>query len=371
MSAQRTASALAKRLYAWLAEPDPQRFERAFAAYFSVAFPAVLRYLARLSRWDPKQLEELAQDALLRFFDKAGRARREASELVKATLPAIRPLKMGPIHERQVQSWTQDVESFRESAMSFQPAPDDVAVCVDFLEPIRRLADRIPPLQARGSHLLQVVCADPDSDRNGREPFIAGTAAVVDTLPSLRVPTNGYLFEMALTIYLDDCKKRSRQKRGGSGFQSASELTDIVDGSHPIVQLGAEFEASLEVEDYEPSVDPMRQFEDQELFEKFYLYLRKPLDAATAEYQRAQSKGHATAELKRLESLSNKFARSIAVLTLLGEGYTQEQAADRLSLSRNQVKYIVELVQGAFDHFTKSTETREVRVASAGVQSRE
>src|SRR5262245_36836656 len=44
-------NALDQRLYAWLTEPDEPRFERAFNGYFSVAFPAVVRYLARLSHW--------------------------------------------------------------------------------------------------------------------------------------------------------------------------------------------------------------------------------------------------------------------------------------------------------------------------------
>jgi hypothetical protein len=59
------------RLYAWLLESDERRFEFAFKAYFDVAYPSVMRRLARLSRWDPVHLEELAQDALLRFSDDA------------------------------------------------------------------------------------------------------------------------------------------------------------------------------------------------------------------------------------------------------------------------------------------------------------
>src|SRR5262245_54217915 len=69
---QRGAAAMAgmrsldSQLYAWLSEPDDARFESAFADYFKVAFPAVVRYLARVSRWDSLRLEDLAQEALLR-----------------------------------------------------------------------------------------------------------------------------------------------------------------------------------------------------------------------------------------------------------------------------------------------------------------
>lgn len=434
MSNPKGPTTLDHRLYAWLAEPHPQRFERAFSAYFAVAFPAVMRHLVRLSRWDPGQLEELAQDALLRFFEKVGKGRREASELVRAALQTIRPLNMGSFHERQVQSWTQDVESFRATATSFKPATDEDSGNVDFKEPIRRLADRIAPLQARGSHLLDAVYVDlhwesassqqgesadtsefehlparaigsitfaasfaaataqgsprvvsAERLRPGVTRFVAGTATVLNTLPNLRVPTNGYLFEMTLTIYLDECKKRGRQKRGGSGFLDADERIAVA--SHPLGQLGTEFEAPPDPPELdgegprasamgfasdsprEPSVDPMRQFEDQEFFEKFHDFLRRPLDAATAEYERARLSGRATAELKKVESVSNKFARTVAVLTLMGEGYTQEQAAERLDLSRNQVKYIIELVQEAFERFSHTSDRLESHLAGEGVRS--
>lgn len=107
------------RLYAWLATSDERRFERAFSAYFSVAFPAVIRHLARLSRWDSAHLEELAQDALLRFFDKVGRDRREASEVVKNTLLRLQPLDLGAFHVRQVNAWTDGISSFSDATMSF------------------------------------------------------------------------------------------------------------------------------------------------------------------------------------------------------------------------------------------------------------
>src|SRR5271170_7172692 len=53
---------LDRQLYAWLVESDERRFTLAFNVYFSVAFPAVVRFLARISRWDSAHLEELAQD---------------------------------------------------------------------------------------------------------------------------------------------------------------------------------------------------------------------------------------------------------------------------------------------------------------------
>jgi DNA-directed RNA polymerase specialized sigma24 family protein len=418
------------RLYAWLIECDERRFERAFNAYFSVAFPAVVRHLARLSRWDPAQLEELAQDALLKFFDRVGRGRREASETVRISLVRIRPLNPGAFHARQVSVWTKDVSSFRDAAMGFDPGPLEESRDTQWKASIRALADRIPLLQRQGCHLLHAVYVelhwsfDGEDSRNSRreeldqQPFIdslegksddevgaAGprdiaerlarelgartaraqvaeerhpgvtqfvdaTFTVVGAIPQLRVPTNGYLFEIAMTIYLDECKKRQRQKRGGG----VSEEVQVAGNrqsppQHPIELMtldpAIEFDAEEPLgEDLArpandsstrtsvvPANDPTRQYEHEEFLEKFYQYLRRPVNEATEAYQKAQSVGRAIAERRKLESLSGKFARTISVLGMMGEGYTQEQTAQRLGLSRNQVKYAVELLQEAYAKF--------------------
>jgi DNA-directed RNA polymerase specialized sigma24 family protein len=449
MPANQTVTELDRRLYAWLAEPNDQRFERAFATYFGTAFPVLLRHLARLSRWDPANLEELAQDALLRFFDKVGRGRREASELIKTSLIRVRPLNMGAFHERQVNRWTQDTEAFRETAMTFRLSPNMESADVHFKSGVQALTSRIRPLQERGDHLLHAVRIDlkwvaddkavaatsvserpaadagdasgsPIESQEGRDvesavfarsladeasaqsnraiiaekcrpgvtQFVSTTVTVVHHLPSLRVPTNGYLFEIALTIYLDECKKRGRVKRGGSGFQESDGLRNG-DGEiamHPIERLDAEFEAIgsageyFELDDLRPaygtssnsprvpSTDPTRQYEDAEFLEKFYAYLRRPLDEAAADCERARAKGRATAELKKFESVSTKFERTIAVLTLMGEGHTQEQIAERLTLSRNQVKYVIELVQESYSRFAALSTSLATPAANAGVQ---
>lgn len=434
-------------LYDWLAEPNEQRFERAFNTYFATAFPLLQRHLVRLSRWDPANVEELAQDALLRFFEKVGHGRRQASETVNEALVGIRPLNMGVFHERQVNRWTQDAESFRSTAMTFRISPNSESDGAFFKAAIRALTDRIGPLQDRGDQLLQTIRIDlnwqidaqsavpsPDPGANAsaatapavecleggnlpstvfaqslasealiqsqrtveaehRRPgvtrFVSATMTVIHHLPALRVPTNGYLFEIALTIYLDECKKRGRQKRGGTGFRESDAAADGEFGAvvHPIERLGVEFDGIGSAGEYldverspvangtsigtpaVPSIDPTRQYEDAEFLEKFYAYLRRPLDEAKADYERAQITGRAATEWKKVSSVSVKFERTVAVLSLMGEGYTQEQIAARLDLSRNQVKYVIELVQESYARFAGLSDRPAALVPSAGDQS--
>ena len=416
---------LDQRLYAWLAEPDERRFERAFNAYFGVAFPAVTRHLARLSRWDSSHLEDLAQEALLKFFERVGRGRREASDLIQLTLPRLHPLALGPFHERQMKGWKDEISSFRDSAMGFRVTPRDEADDATWKSTIRALTDRVPGLQRQGGHLVQSVqvklgwdtgdvtsaealpvdsenvssfilsiCEQlaEENDRSlaaraqlpGVQRFCEGTRAVVVALPPLRVPTNSFLFEIALSLYLDECKRRGRRKRGGTGVSSAGRAEARGESAmgHPVDSMTPETDSTDERDGYAegaetaslagsqssasfiPSHDPTPGYENEDFLERFCQYLREPLDRATALYEAAESPGRAVAERRKVESLTHKFSRTMAVLTHMGEGYTQEQTAKRLGVSRNQVKYIIELVQEAYLRFAE-TPIRSSEPASA------
>jgi DNA-binding CsgD family transcriptional regulator len=75
------------------------------------------------------------------------------------------------------------------------------------------------------------------------------------------------------------------------------------------------------------------------------------MEEAEEAYREAATRGRADAERKRLESVAKKNDRLISVLTMRIEGRTQEAIAEALDISRNQVKYIVELVQASYEHF--------------------
>jgi DNA-directed RNA polymerase specialized sigma24 family protein len=437
------------RLYAWLAQGDDRRFERDFSAYFAVAFPAVTRYLARVSQWDSAPLEDLAQEALLKFFAKAGRGRREAAQAIDIALSQIHPLNLGPLHEHRLQHWTKDVASFRHSAMSFRLPMTENGCDTDWKAAVRELADRIPTLQRRGHLLIYAVGIDlhwpvkeegvtetqrtdqfPELADEGTDEFAASDAApddsvqkhlvermladvmaqspqaigsekdlpgvmlfcgntftVIRFIPRLRVPTNSYLFEIAMSLYLDECKKQGRQKRGGAGG-SASERLDAardVVSQHPLELMSAdgefEFEGQEATDDaasasvavrhsarFAAVCDPTEHYENEQFLEKFYEYLRKPLDNATEAYQKARATGRAAAEHHKLRSLTKKFSRTIAVLSMIGEGYTQEEIAERLCATRNQVKYIVELVQEAYREFGVASAKLRAAPSSLGDQ---
>jgi DNA-directed RNA polymerase specialized sigma24 family protein len=407
---------LDQMLYAWLAEPDDRKFDLAFQRYYVEASPALIRYLLRRSSLADLDCEQIAVDALLKFFGRVGRDRRRAAESVANTLPQIQPLDFGPFHVRQARRWTTEVGSFRQASMSFTITPQDDSTRPWKAE-MQALTDDIPPLRRQGCHLLESVriavdavtaigspeglCGDAGEETTlqdqeiirgfalglraaaeagaaaasaaeTRHPgvvrFVDGAWTVVDALPLLRVPTNGYLFDIAQSLYLDECKARGRKKRGGAGASAAEPDSDRANAAAPVAAAFALDYADSVDEDGEsgPSMtltavgygsesiaaaDPASEQIDEDFCEQFYAYLQKPLQDAEEAYRHAAASGKGTAERKRLESLSKKQERLMSVLSMRIEGQTQEAIAETLGISRNQVKYIVELVQSAYAQF--------------------
>jgi DNA-directed RNA polymerase specialized sigma24 family protein len=388
---------LDERLYAWLCEPDERRFTLAFNSYFSVAFPAVIRHLARFAPADPALLEEVAQDSLLRFFEHIGRGRREASRAIEEALGQIRPVCLGALHESQVRDWRTDVGCYRRSTMSFRLTPGDSHATPAWKSMIRELTLKIPTLQQQGWHLLDTVRIalqwhDPDDaeaftsavmhcapSANSVEIRLPGTThlveraiAIIRAIPRLQVPTNGYLFEISYTIYLDNYRRQRRQKRGGAGtlhpledrrvedFLDEAEAEDLVT---PNESPGVRFMPGTD----STARDPILHLEDQQYFERFYTYLLAPVDAAEAAYEAARAHGAATAERRKWDSLQRKLSRCVEVLTAIGEGYTQEQTAQRLRLTRNQVKYVIESLQEAYARFAAQSGCASYPTTTGGV----
>jgi hypothetical protein len=438
------------RLYTWLSEADDHRFTLAFNSYFSLAYPAVVRHLARFAPSDPALLEEIAQDSLLKFFERIGRGRRAASEAVAGALRQIKPISLGSSHEREVRAWTTDVDSYRRVTMSFRLPRAEIDESATWKNTIRELTLQIPTLLQRGWHLIDGVrielqwheVADSDaaphlehlvgaythttdaatdgglsaapatdpattslvsavmesapSAHNAeiRQPgtlqFVYCVVTMIRAIPRLRVPTNGYLFEIAMSLYLDDYRRRRRQKRGGAGSPSSNDAFQAdSDGEpleHPLENQLADHDldeeghpqfagrhgwpsAQLRTSSEWASTDPIRTLEDEEYFERFYAYLRAPVDAAESAYEAARVRGGAVAERRKWYSLAQKFSRTIAVLTAIGEGYTQEQAAERLQLSRNKVKYVIETLQDAYARFAARSADSPNPLPTGGVSS--
>src|SRR6202041_2465720 len=102
-------------------------------------------------------VEEIAQDSLLKFFERIGRGRRAASEAVAGALCKIKPISLGSFHELQVRAWTTDVDSYRGVAMSFRLPRAESDESASWKNTIHELTLQIPTLQRQGWQLIDGV----------------------------------------------------------------------------------------------------------------------------------------------------------------------------------------------------------------------
>jgi DNA-directed RNA polymerase specialized sigma24 family protein len=371
--------------FRWVGEADESRADAAFRDYYSTAFPSLARHVQHRTGWDPATAEDIAQEALLRFFRRAGPGRRQAVAVIQSAAMRLTTAPHRAPHPRRTVHWAGDVGTFVSSVTGFRLSSD---------EQWRTAADeiwsQIVSLQRRGLCLIDeagVNLRRADENHSPDTPHAAAVAkhhpevgrlgesvlTVIETLPRLRLPTNGFLFEIATTLFLDEIKRRRRRKRGGVQVRApAHELAACVMGDaadhpvelvpdepqgdsgdwswldqHPTPEAESLAAASMPSRD----LDPVVRYESEEFLHRFYEYLRAPLARATRALEEARGTGLELSERSRLESVSRKFSRMMAVLSLMGEGYTQEEAARRVRLSRNQVKYIVESVKEAYARF--------------------
>lgn len=412
-------------LFQWVGEADQARAESAFRAYYSTAFPALARHVQYRTGWDPAAAEDIAQEALLRFFERAGRGRREAVALVTSAATHLAATQSGAPHSRQTVRWASEVGTFANSVTALR-LPSDAhwrATAADLwarivslqkvgwclIDEVRRNLQRclkegspceenliaVAPvavddtdaaalsegeirvfvgklvhehsLNASGTALTEHRC--PDIVR-----FAESVLMVVDTLPRLRLPTNGYLFEIATTLFLDEIKRRRRKKRGGEqdraplreavrsdpGGMSTRTVGVVRDEPQSDPEHGIWLDrhpvpldpTDAPVSTASPAADPVVRFESEEFLLRFYEFLRSPVARAVRALEEARARGRALAERDRLERVSRKFSRTMAVLSMMGEGYTQEETARLAGLSRNQVKYVVEGVKEAYARFS-------------------
>jgi DNA-directed RNA polymerase specialized sigma24 family protein len=407
---------LDRNLYAWLSEVDDRRFDRLFAQYYTAAFPSLVRFLKRRTARDEADLCDIAQETLLSFFQRIGQHRRQAFETLAQLAPGILPLPLGPFHESTVRSWRTDVIGFRQESIDKPMPAAGTAEFVEWKQRLQQLCGRIPSLQRRGCMLIhdcEVQAIRPfienekfprmddfasskvgdDSDeplhvglsfvealldhvgteeatRTARHAvksfpgvltFLEDSGHVVLLLPKLRAPSSSYLYDIATSILLDTIKRESTQKRGGLARSSysarsiqAQEDDQALEALYTWEPQDLEGSAEEATDVADPS-DFVERIENVELLQRFVEFLHTPVADATAAYQAASQRGKATSEKRRLESLAHKFERLMSVLSLHGQDFTQEEIAEQLKISRNQVKYVLESVQGAYSRFTSRT----------------
>jgi hypothetical protein len=428
---------LDRLLYEWIAQSDQRRFDLAFQRYSLVAYPAVQRFLINkgvsLTRAD---CEELANDALLAFFNELGLRRRQSARLIRQEIEQFSPFSLDQFHVRTVKNWTNDAAFLCESLMSFAPPSEtDVGTLdVTLKSSVLEANQRIPSLQRRGCLLineaktaledagtfrfeaplmagddddtkhallfaeaiaaakLETCIGAPEQGRSGIIQFTVGAGNIIKAFPEIAIPSNGLLFRIAENRRNDRYKYIGAAKRGGPGRHPvglrAPETASTGNCPHPlldpILDADSSFDDRESVRVYATTlsldnanetvlddsvVDPALEYERHDLYAKFIQYLREPLDEAERAVVGAPTNGSAKRAHLKVAAETNKFQFVMRVLEMLGEGCTQQAIAEELDVTRNQVKYVAEKLEPAYERFASEFTRWSNENSSSGDQN--
>lgn len=412
---------LDRKLYAWLAEEDTGRAERLFAIYFAEAFPSVIRFLKRRTSRAEADLQDIAQEALVSFFERIGKERFQSAQRIEAAIAQLVPLPFGDWHVASVTRFREDVTTLKRNTVRVTMPPELSLELAAWKKWLNGLAEEIVSLQRRGCvlvieaesrelrpqgvtvqlprarvhflesnpatavgmdvvhvHRASVEALLEDlsdaalatqlnpavSKCSAATVFVTKVATVVVHLPKLRVPTTSYLYDVANSLLLDAYKREAAKKRGGEGRGLAA---DDADNSASLSGADSRLDDLYALEIEEPSdldsasPSPVAEFtthiEQADLLQRFLAYLHRPVADAAAAFEVASARGKGEAQRQRLASLTQKFGRLMDVLCLCGQDFTQEEIAQALGITRNQVKYVIESVQAAYETFAVMTDT--------------
>lgn len=341
-------------LYAWLSEPDQRRAGERFNDYFRVAFPELCRYVRSL-RTDSASAEDIAQQTLLKLLTHLGASRRVAAEQVLVTLSEQLPLGLGQPHTRLVREWRQRVQAFSDAAVGFRVVLDGREGSASWKERRAEINGRIESLTRQGRLVIEEItrqCKEgpqnPEGDAAARgvQQFLQGAEQICANLPALLIPSNGLLYTIAKRQFIDSKRRHlhpvDSEVTGTSG--SVLEDIDLPSDDTALPQLSPIAEAAG---------SGARDLELERRYAAFLEFLRASLTRAEAAVAEAASRGKATAERARAQSLRAKYDRLVAVLIALRKHPqpTEQEIADRLGLTRNQVKYAIERIRSEFNYF--------------------
>jgi DNA-directed RNA polymerase specialized sigma24 family protein len=340
-------------LYAWLSEEDERRAELRFNDYFRAAFPELCRYVRSLGS-DAASSEDIAQQALIKLFRHLGTDRKAADEEIRIALAELHPLDLGRLHLRLVDVWRRQVCALRDAAVRFGVVREPRETNSTRSELRAEINGRIDPLVRQGMQLGEEARERAQDPESGIGQFLNCTLQVCTHLPALAIPSNGLLYTIAKRQFIDAVRSNRLKSHGRVDSLTDYDAAGILDNLDLATSDAAPFEpATSALEHTELIALESRDIELERSYTAFVEYLRVPLTRAEAALAEAASRGKATGERARAESLRGKYDRLMAVLIALRESPqpTEDEIARRLGLTRNQVKYAIERIRSEFSHF--------------------
>jgi DNA-directed RNA polymerase specialized sigma24 family protein len=327
-------------LYNWLSEKDDRLAELKFNMYYIQAFRQLSRYIYSLGPNPVADAEDIAQHALLKFFTRVGRQRHGATEAIRNSLRALEAMGLESQQNRFLKGWHSQVSQAFRHAVEFRVQEDDE----DSWKAVQKATnEQLRSVLQKGKYLLaSLEISASDGDTKARK-WLEHMQAICANLSLISLPTNGLLFTISKRRHIDSWRSKNPSLR-------MNDLTFSEVKSH-------DREISEDEEESENSLDPSsyNQHEAQEEVEGSISSEGNDLYLAFVRYLQGYSFLPGASESGGGSSLGpgKSKERLVLVLQALNEDPqpTEIEIAQRMGLSRNQVKYAIERIREEFSRF--------------------
>lgn len=316
-------------LLAWLSEPDDRCAELRFNEYYQCAFRRILRYIHSIGPTDGIDVEEIAQHALLKLFNRIGRERREAAEIVGSSIDQFHASRLGSHQERTVHAWQGRVRSAINAAVQMQCVVADS----EWRDAVKYLNDQITDLAKQGQFLLAAL------SKQGNDELVGSMNRICGSLPLIKIPTNGLLFIIAKRRYVDIMRALKPSVSTEDVLQHTDE--PLYPSLASDIELPA-YQEDVPNDDFVSAEDPEMELDSENgsLYAAFLRHLLAKVPDGDL--------------IGTLSGGRDKSARRLIEILKALDGDpqpTEAEIAQRMGLSRNQVKYAIERLREEFHRF--------------------
>lgn len=293
-----------------------------FTQYYQCVRTYLLRFINReLGNAKDLAAEDIFQEIMQKMHEMMKETRPAAATSVKASCAALSTGGLGPFFKKRSDAWQVKTDDWADRAMSF---PMDYAL---FKSPVldekaQAFNAEMEPLKNEAKSLTSTC----EQESNG-QAFIAQVTDIAGLLSILRIPLDDLLYVMARNKVRDRGRKKSNQLEVAFGTSSDEEddidygLLAVNEHSYQLWQQGAQDQlAEIEIE------------------QTIAYLLQAPLRAAQQKFDHAQGRQDKLAKQEQLEKAYAHYITLNKILEKMREEYTQEEIADDLGLTRDQVR---------------------------------
>lgn len=313
--------------------------DQLFTAYYNIVANYLLCYIRRkLGSSKAHLADEFLHDIMLKIFLIIKDERPQAAEQIQVLITNIQSSNQGVMFEKRTEKWGLEVNEWAEKSMSFpydyshikSPTLDNEA---------KQINEFLNPLKLEGSSIVTWL---ETNKKNTEEDIVIITIdEIIELLPNIRIPLKTLLYMMARNKVIDHWRKKSTQNE--TALQDNGDDGD--ENSHTSIDKGNEFiyqEWLRQGMTNDPSGYHDKQ---QEIQQAIDFCLQTPIRDATEKLQQATTKQQKRRCEDRLETLYSDYIEQEVILQMMKERYdeknryTQNDIAEKLGLTRNQVVY--------------------------------